>query len=230
MLPGHVILTPYWQPFNGPHVSAMATITSYLIFDSSQMSGATSMHQRPLRFFSARRFLISFCAMVVLSLASSPHSTHAEVTAKGETGFQIRIETNISASSEQVYKALTDEIDQWWSSAHTYTGDAKNLYLEPEAKGWFGERLANGGTCCHLQVVFVQPGQTLRLSGGLGPLQEMGVHGALTVQLVGTGTGTQVVLTYNVSGFAESGLAPIAAPVDGVLTEQMNRLKAHVEQ
>ncbi len=34
-----------------------------------------------------------------------------------------------------------------------------------------------------MQVVYAAPGKTLRLSGGLGPLQGMGVTGAMTFTL-----------------------------------------------
>ena len=41
------------------------------------------------------------------------------------------------------------------------------------------EKLPDGGFVRHLQIVYYQPGKSLRLTGGLGPLQELGVHGSL---------------------------------------------------
>jgi hypothetical protein len=81
-----------------------------------------------------------------------------------------------------------------------------------------------------MEVVYFAPGKAIRMLGGLGPLQEMGVHGALTIRLRPDGNKTVILLTYDVSGFFAGGTDKIAPAVDGVLIEQMDRLKAFTEK
>jgi hypothetical protein len=65
----------------------------------------------------------------------------------------------------------------------------------------------------------------LRLEGGLGPLQEIGAHGAMTVAFEGDGPSTKVTLTYAVGGYAPNGLGALAPIVDGVIGAQMLRYR-----
>jgi len=78
-----------------------------------------------------------------------------------------------------------------------------------------------------MDVVYAAPGKALRLVGGLGPLQEMGVSGALTFTLKAESAGvTRVTVSYAVSGFAPQGFADLAPAVDAVLGEQLARYVA----
>jgi len=74
------------------------------------------------------------------------------------------------------------------------------------------------------EVVYVEPGKTLRLRGGLGPLQEMAVAGAMTFRFEQSGAITQITLTCTVGGYRPHGLAMVAEAVDGVLRDQLERL------
>jgi len=51
----------------------------------------------------------------------------------------------------------------------------------------------------------------------------------LTITLKPSQDGTDLSLTYNVGGYVKDGLASWAAPVDGVLGEQVARLKSLIE-
>ena len=51
-----------------------------------------------------------------------------------------------------------------------------------------------------MRISFVEPNKLLRMSGGLGPLQGMGLYGALDWQFSRVDNMTQVLLTYKVSG------------------------------
>ncbi len=164
-------------------------------------------------------FVRSLIAACTVFLANS---VRAEVTSSAAAGFQIRIIRQVATEPQRVYAAIM-EIGQWWSPAHTYSGDAKNLSLDQE-KGWFQESLPGGGLVRHLDIVFQDPGKVLRMTGGLGPLQGMGLSGALTFTMTPQSGQTQIELTYNVSGYAPDGLAAVAPLVDGVLTEQLQRL------
>ena len=81
----------------------------------------------------------------------------------------------------------------------------------------------------HGEVVTAMPGQALRLSAPLGPLQGEGVSAALTFTLKATADGgTEVVETFNVGG-ARPEIVGYAAGIDGVVGEQLGRLKAFIE-
>ena len=160
-----------------------------------------------------------------LALASSVLVSvgNGEVIATGENGMQIRIVRRVAKPSTEVYDSIVGKIGKWWSSGHTWSGDASNLSIDLQRAAMI-EALPEGGFCRHLEVVFHQPGKTLRLRGGLGPLQEMGLNGALTINTSAKDDGTEVVLIYNISGFSPGGFAPLGPLVDGVLTEQVDRL------
>lgn len=165
---------------------------------------------------------LSGLAMAALLLAAP---AAAEVVAVSDTGFTVTHKLIVAAPPVQVWQALVRP-GLWWDSAHTYSGDARNLTLDPRAGGCWCEKTANGGVE-HLRVVYVAAPATLRLTGGLGPLQAMPVTGVMTFELKPLGAGTEATLTYAVAG---SGLAPVAAPVDGVLGLQWARLKAAAEK
>jgi len=66
--------------------------------------------------------------------------------------------------------------------------------------------------------------------GGLGPLQAMAVHGSMKFDLTPVEGGTKLEVTYAVGGYSAAGLNVLAAPVDGVLSEQFMRLKNLLER
>lgn len=153
----------------------------------------------------------------------------AEVVASGPGGFVIGQERELSAPPARVYQAIVDEVSAWWNPDHTYSGNAASLSIEATAGGCFCERLGDGAAVEHLRVVFAWPGRLLRLSGGLGPLQSMGATGSMDFALKETaGGGTTLQFRYSVAGFSPDGMAVMAAPVDAMLNEQLDRLTAHV--
>ena len=153
-----------------------------------------------------------------------------DVIEQAANGFTSRNVVSMSAPIDDVYDALTNELPAWWDAAHTYTGDARNLSLNAAAGGCFCEQLPGGGSVQHLEVVYVEPNRILRLRGGLGPLQPLGVEGSLTFSLEPAGDETRVTLTYAVGGFYSGGLDTLAAPVDSVLGGQLVSLKSFVER
>jgi hypothetical protein len=118
---------------------------------------------------------------------------------------------------------------RWWDPSHTFSRDAANLSMELHAGGCFCERLKDGGSVQHLQVVYAAPGQGLRLRGALGPLQTEGVDGTLSWTLKPGEGGTSVALSYVVGGYIRSGTEQWAPRVDRVLDEQLQRPKSFVE-
>ena len=152
----------------------------------------------------------------------------ADVVGSSENGFELRNEALIAAKPPQVYAALL-QIGSWWDSAHTYSGDSRNLWLEAKAGGCFCERLADQGSVQHMTVVFAAPGQQLRMTGGLGPLQTLGVAGSLSWKVAPDGSGSRLELSYSVGGYRTGGLSELATPVNAVLSAQLLRLKSFVE-
>lgn len=160
-------------------------------------------------------------------LATSP--IQAEVTSVNASGFALAFEQAVEAPADEIYTAMT-EIDSWWHPSHSWEGKAENLYLDVRIGGCFCEKLANGGFAEHLHLAYAAPGKEIRLTGGLGPLQGMGMGGAMVWSISPAGDGNKVRWTYNVHGHGTEesmkGLAPI---VDSVQQQAFDRLIRYVE-
>jgi hypothetical protein len=168
-------------------------------------------------------------AMAPLAYFLAPAPAHAEVLSSSAQGFIVRIETPVTAAPRALYDRIF-QIGHWWSDAHTYSGKASNMTLREEPGGCFCEALPNGGFVRHAVLEYADPGKVIRLSGALGPLQSLGATGMLSFDLAQADAGARMVVTYTVSGNQPGkGLAPLAAPVDAVLKEQIGRLKRFVE-
>jgi len=154
---------------------------------------------------------------------------HADVLDSTASGFTLKTTLTIQATPEDVYKRLVHDVGEWWNSQHTFSGDAHNLSIDDKAGGCFCEKLSNGGSVRHLEVVYAAPGKALTLSGALGPLQSLGAAGSLQIKLSPADTGTKLEVTYAIGGYSAAGLNTWAAPVDKVLAEQFVRLKNYVE-
>jgi uncharacterized protein YndB with AHSA1/START domain len=157
-----------------------------------------------------------------------PRVAVADVVSTSTNGFVIRSVVTVPGTPAAVYAALVD-VRQWWDKAHTYSGDSKNLTISATPGGCFCEALPGGGVQ-HGTVALAWPGQTLRIVGALGPLQEMGVSGAMTWQLEKAAEGTTVTFTYAVGGFAPAGFAKLAPLVDGVMAVQLKAFKAYADR
>jgi uncharacterized protein YndB with AHSA1/START domain len=167
--------------------------------------------------------------VLVGSILLGADQTLAEVTGVGSSGFEVHHQAHVAASAPAVFTALLTP-SRWWDSKHTYTGDANRLSLDAKAGGCFCESLPDGGSAEHLVVVYVTPGKTLRLRGGLGPLQSMGVEGALTMTVASSTTGgSDLTFNYAVGGYSKDGFEMIARAVDAVLGQQLARLQKLVE-
>jgi Polyketide cyclase / dehydrase and lipid transport len=157
-----------------------------------------------------------------------PRGAAAEVTDVAGGGFGIVEQVHVAAAPAAVYALLITPA-RWWDSQHSFSGSAANLTLDAKAGGCWCETLANGGSVLHLTVVQVMPGKSLRLRGALGPLQGMAVEGAMTFSVQGSGTGTDLKVTYVVGGYAKDGFEGLSKAVDRVLGEQVARLKKLAE-
>ncbi|MCB2058741.1 MAG: SRPBCC family protein, partial [Novosphingobium sp.] len=125
-----------------------------------------------------RRFGFQAAAIGLAGLLAQP--LHAEVTDQFDNGFAIALSAETTAGKSDAWKMLTAPA-QWWSSEHTWSGDAANLYIDSQATGCFCEKLPRPadapegqrmGSVEHGHIVYADPQRgVLRLIGGLGPLQ-----------------------------------------------------------
>ncbi len=153
----------------------------------------------------------------------------AEVADSAAGGFTVKTTLVIQAPPEEVYGRLIRNVGDWWNAEHTFSHDAHNLSIEEKAMGCFCERLPNQGSVRHMEIVHLNPGKAIVMSGGLGPLQSLAVTGSMTVQLSPAPGGTKLDVTYSVAGYLAAGLNSWAVPVDTVVTEQFTRLKDYIE-
>jgi uncharacterized protein YndB with AHSA1/START domain len=163
---------------------------------------------------------------LALAAALLAGGARAAVMDRSTAGFEVTEKATIAAPQIKVWNALMRPA-RWWSSQHSWSGDAKNLSIDPD--GCFCERLPKGAVR-HMTVIYADGASALRLTGGLGPMQFTGASGVLGFTLKESAGKTDLVVTYDVGGYAKGGLAEtLAAPVDGVLAEQVARLKKYVE-
>lgn len=170
-------------------------------------------------------------ALAVLS-ALSAVPVAAEVTGGGPDSFVSRHEVVVKASPKEVWLALISPAS-WWTSEHTWSGEAANLSLTPQAGGCFCEKIPEvdepgrftlEGSVEHMRVIQAYPERALRMQGALGPLQSEPVTGILTIAISEVEQGTRIVWEYNVGGPMRYELPVIARAVDGVMGRQVNAL------
>lgn len=175
--------------------------------------------------------LAAFPVLAVMALAEAAPAS-AEVTRATDLGFVSRNEVVVSASPKDVWLALISPAG-WWQSEHTWSGDAKNLTLMPQAGGCFCEtipevdepgRFTLQGSVEHMRVVQAYPESALRMIGSLGPLQSEPVNGVLTIVISKVPKGTRIVFEYNVGGTMRYEIPVISRAVDGVMAAQLAAL------
>ena len=153
-------------------------------------------------------------------LAAAPAS--AEVSARTETGFTLTYSRAVSAPPEAIWATVTRPAD-WWSDAHTYSGSAANIRLDPAPGGCWCEDLPGGGVR-HGEIVLAWPDRRmLRVDAPFGPLQALGADAVLTMTWPDPEAGADRELrwTFVVQG---QGVGAMADVIDGVIAEQFQRL------
>ena len=177
----------------------------------------------------------------ILSGALTAGAARAEILKESERGFVTRHELIVEADPKEVWLALISPA-RWWSSQHTWSADAANLTLTPQAGGCFCEtipevnepgRFTLQGSVEHMRVIQAYPEQALRMVGALGPLQSEPVTGVLTIALTplegeGGDVRTRIVWEYNVGGSMRFEIPVISEAVDGVIGLQARALGEHL--
>jgi len=173
---------------------------------------------------SAKRVRI---ALVLTALTAFTSLTHAEVKDAGPSGFTVENSVTVPVDALPAWQALINSIDSWWPKDHTWWGQSSRLSLDAHAGGCFCE-LAGERQVQHMQVVFVDPPKLLRMIGGLGPLQGMGLSGAMEWRLTTVDAGTKITLRYRAGGYATEDLAKLATVVDSVQGQQLGGLAKYL--
>lgn len=156
-------------------------------------------------------------------------SAAAEVIDSAPNGFSLVHEVTVSGTREDAWRMAVNEVGKWWSSDHTITGNAANMAIDPVPQGCFCEAIGDSGGAVHMTVTFANPSVLLRLTGGLGPLGLLGVDGNMTWEFEDGEDGTTIRFSYVVGGYRPGGLDEMAEPVDYVIGEALQRLKAHID-
>lgn len=177
---------------------------------------------------------LAFHAILGMAALCGVIAAQAEVTNTAENGFTVQHQTVISGDNEAVWKAMIAP-SRYWNPDHSWSGNAENFYLVPQAGGCFCELIrttaddnikSSEGSVQHMRVIYARNNKMLRLSGALGPLQGEAVTGTLTMLLQPQVDSTLVSFTYKVGGYMEFPIDQIAPAVDGVIGEQLARLSA----
>jgi hypothetical protein len=171
-------------------------------------------------------------AVFITALAAGT-AAQAEVKSVNDAGFSIASNVRIDRDPRSVYSLIVKPA-RWWSSEHSYSGDAANLSMDPQAGGCFCERLpganGNAGGVEHARLILAEPYKRVRLSGALGPLQADAVIGTLELTIMPSDRGVEVTMSYTAAGYMRIDSKQMAPAVDKVLTEQLMRLKRVAEQ
>ena len=190
-------------------------------------------------------FLLTSSFLATVLGAVLPSMSMADVNYADNSGFSITNESESYAPVEVVYSHFIQHVDMWWPKDHTWwKGD---LRIDEQAGGCFCET-TDTASAAHMQISYVEPNKKVVMTGGLGPLQEMGMSGALTWEFStidsssSSGADTQdgripktkVTLTYHASGnihfngqkASNEDAANLVRVVDNVQAQQLNALTA----
>ena|SRR5688572_26528531 len=167
---------------------------------------------------------------IVMALACASLPATAAVKDSSPTGFTVENSEVVPVDADTAWKALVGDVDRWWPKDHTWWGKASKLSIDARAGGCFCE-IAGSQQAQHLTVSFVDPGKTLRMLGGLGPLQGMGISGALEFRLAAAeGGGTRITLYYRAGGYSPDDLGKFAPVVDQVQGLQLRGLADYLRK
>jgi len=147
----------------------------------------------------------------------------AELQLSRTDGFIVTQQRTVVANANEVFAGMTEGLPSWWDADHSFSGDADNLRLDRDClcEAW-GNNLVR-----HLDVKSWLEGDKVIMQGGLGPLQELGLHGTMIWSLAASSERETVVhWKYFVAGVSDADLLALAPVVDAVLGGQIDRLAA----
>lgn len=160
---------------------------------------------------------------LLLLLLLVPFISFSQVVSSDNHGFQLKIESHVNVEKTQAYQQFL-KVNQWWHPDHTWFGNSQGLSITANVGGCFCER-NDDKQAMHMTVSYVDPNNEVRMIGGLGPLQMLGVNGGMSWKFEAIDdTHTKITFHYQVVGFIDGGLTKLAPIVDQVQTIQLTRL------
>jgi hypothetical protein len=153
----------------------------------------------------------------------------ARIVDQAADGFTVENSEWVSADPETAWKAFVNDVGKWWPADHSWWGDASKLSMSEKAGGCFCE--INGAQqAWHMTVTFVDPGKLMRMTGGLGPLQGMGMNGALEWRFAEEKGGTRITLWYRAGGYTPDDLSKFVPVIDQVQGLQLGGLADYLRK
>jgi hypothetical protein len=169
----------------------------------------------------------SIVAATAVLAALAFGTAQAEIRDSAPDGFTIENSQVVPVDAKTAWNALVNDVGRWWPRDHTWWGDASKLAIQPRAGGCFCE-IDGARQAWHMSVTFVDPGSTLRMTGGLGPLQGMGLDGTLEWRFAKADGGTRITLWYRAGGYAPDDLRKFVPVVDQVQGLQLGGLAEYL--
>ena len=173
------------------------------------------------------RGLLALFALIAGSAAFS--GAQARIVDQAPNGFTVENSEWVPADPDTAWKAFVNDVGKWWPADHSWWGDASKLSISEKAGGCFCE-LNGAQQAWHMTVTFVDPGKLMRMTGGLGPLQGMGLDGALEWRFAEEKGGTRITLWYRAGGYTPDDLSKFVPVIDKVQGLQLGGLAAYLRK
>lgn len=161
--------------------------------------------------------------IVMLLLALAPLVAEARLVDSRAGGMTVENVVTVPVDLATAWAGLVKHVDEWWPKDHSWFGKDGRFTIEPKAGGCFCE-IAGKRQALHMTVGFVDPHRLLRMVGGLGPFQGMGLQGSLDWRFEPVEGGTKITLLYVVGGYSPTDLTQLAPIVDQVQGLQLGGL------
>lgn len=175
-----------------------------------------------------KRLACGLAALIALASWVAP-SAQAAIKDQAPNGFTIENSEWVPTDSQASWKAFVNDVGKWWPADHSWWGDASKLSISEKVGGCFCE--INGSQqAWHMTVAFVDPGKLMRMTGGLGPLQGMGLDGALEWRFAEEKGGTRITLWYRAGGYTPDDLTKFVPVVDQVQGLQLRGLADYLRK
>ncbi len=154
---------------------------------------------------------------------AAPAGPTGEVSMEGVGQFEIEQEVRVAAPMERVFRALSEEVGEWW--AFRTLGEQARMHMEPTAGGRFWEEAPDGRCALWGTVLHLEPPRELRLAGPLGLSGMVLNHYGYTLEA--DGEETIVRLRHRALGEVDEAAGENYR--NGWATLLHEKLKAHVE-
>lgn len=167
------------------------------------------------------RFFAASPLLVAVLFHAAPAA--ARVLDSSAAGFTVENTAIVPVDAKAAWDGLVKHVDQWWPKDHSWFGKDGKFSIDARAGGCFCE-VAGARQAQHMAIAFVDPAHLLRMVGGLGPLQGMGLSGTMDWTLEPVEGGTRITLHYVAGGYTTTDLARFVPIVDQVQGLQLGGL------